>query len=313
MPTSDQITALIKSHFDKSEERFATIALQIAAHEARIGHTNFANDIKGIIDKFKAQPLKLKPLNQDMLELVYEKESFFTLSDIVLPVKHKQRIERVLLEYFQRDKLERYGLTNRRKLLLTGPPGTGKTLTASIIARELHLPLYVVMIDKIVTKYMGETSMKLRLIFDLINDNKGVYLFDEFDAIGADRSNENDVGEIRRVLNSFLQFIELDSSESIIIAATNHAKLLDQALFRRFDDVLHYQYPTPTETIQLLKSCLAGFIGSYPLTEIAEQIHDLSHAEITLACQNAIKHAILFDHQYIEKEILIDCIQQRNS
>jgi SpoVK/Ycf46/Vps4 family AAA+-type ATPase len=111
-------------------------------------------------------------------------------------------------------------------------------MTASVIASELELPLYTVQVDKLVTKFMGETSARLRQIFDNVEIQQGIYLFDEFDAIGADRTLDNEVGEMRRVLNSFLQFIEQDASDSIIIAATNNQKMLDQALFRRFDDVL---------------------------------------------------------------------------
>ena len=132
---------------------------------------------------------------------------------------------------------------NRRKRLIEGKPGTGKTMTASVIASEVSLPLYTIQVDKLVNKFMGETSARLRQIFDSMETQQGVYLFDEFDAIGADRSLDNEVGEMRRILNSFLQFIEQDASDSIIIAATNNQKILDQALFRRFDDVLHYDLP----------------------------------------------------------------------
>ena len=119
-------------------------------------------------------------------------------------------------------------------------PGTGKTLTASVLATELKLPLFIVQTDKLISKYMGETGTKLRQVFDAISQDVGIYFFDEFDSIGAERSSDNDVKEMHRVLNLFLQFIEQDTSESIIIAATNSGNLLDQALFRRFDDVLRF-------------------------------------------------------------------------
>jgi len=112
-------------------------------------------------------------------------------------------------------------------------------MTAKVLAYELKLPLYTIQGDRLVTKFMGETSAKLRQIFDFLQVNLGVFLFDEFDAIGGKRTMENDVGEMRRVLNSFLNFIEQDTSDSIVIAATNNPQLLDQALFRRFDDVLY--------------------------------------------------------------------------
>ena len=116
-------------------------------------------------------------------------------------------------------------------------------MSASALAGELHLPLFTIVLDGLITKFMGETAAKLRLIFEAISQTRGVYLFDEFDALGSERASGNDVGEIRRVLNSFLQFLEQDQSDSLIVAATNHPKLLDRALFRRFDDVIEFALP----------------------------------------------------------------------
>ena len=160
--------------------------------------------------------------------------------------------------------------------------------------------------DKVVTKFMGETSAKLRQVFDSINTSTGVYFFDEFDAIGADRSLDNEVGEARRILNSFLQFIEQDSSQSIIIAATNNQKLLDQALFRRFDDVLHYSMPTEKEIKRLfeiqIKSYDRSFIVSKNLIKMALP---LNHAEIIRVCEDAIKTSILSNKKITEEKLAL--------
>lgn len=198
----------------------------------------------------------------------------------------------------------KYGFSNRRKILIEGQPGTGKTFTASVIASELDLPLYTVQMDKVVTKFMGETSTKLRQIFDTVATNTGVYFFDEFDAIGADRSLDNEVGEARRILNSFLQFIEQDSSESIIIAATNNQKLLDQALFRRFDDVLHYSMPTLEEIQRLFELKLSVFDKHFSATNsLIRKAIGLSHAEIIRVCDDAIKNSILTNSSINDAQI----------
>jgi SpoVK/Ycf46/Vps4 family AAA+-type ATPase len=196
-------------------------------------------------------------------------------------------------------------MDNRRKILIEGPPGTGKTFTASVIASELNLPLYSVQIDKLVTKFMGETSTKLRQIFEEVENNVGVYFFDEFDAIGADRSLDNEVGEMRRILNSFLQFIEQDSSDSIIIAATNNHHLLDQALFRRFDDVLHYQTPSESEIRKIYKYKLSVFQkGFKPSDELITKSLSLSQAELIRVCEDSIKSSILNDSIITQSELL---------
>ena len=123
-------------------------------------------------------------------------------------------------------------------------------MTASVLAGELGLPLFQVRLDGLITKYLGETAAKLRQIFDATSRTRGVYFFDEFDAIGSQRGIPNDVGEIRRVLNSFLQMIEQDRSLSLVVAATNHPGILDSALFRRFDDMLHYELPDTAQVVR---------------------------------------------------------------
>lgn len=214
------------------------------------------------------------------------------------------KIERILMEYRNRRKLQSHGLANRRKILLEGVSGTGKTLTASVIASELNLPLFTVQMDRLVSKFMGETSAKLRQIFDSMSVNEGVYFFDEFDAIGSDRNLDNEVGEMRRILNSFLQFIEQDSSESLIISATNNQKLLDKALFRRFDDVLLYDLPTDDEIRRLFEYKLGAYSPSFISDRsLINEAMGLSHAEIVRVCDDAIKSAVLTETTITEQEI----------
>jgi SpoVK/Ycf46/Vps4 family AAA+-type ATPase len=313
MAKADYIISLIKSHYNNEPERFTTIALQIAAHEAKLGHNIVANEIKTVIDKAKETKYKTKTFAPDLQGLIQENVPAVNLSDIIAPDNIKSRVNRIIAEFVQRDKLRKHDLENRRKILLSGPPGTGKTLTASILANELDLPLYTILMDKMVTKFMGETSAKLRQIFDLIEQRQGVYLFDEFDAIGGERSRDNDVGEMRRVLNSFLQFIERDNSDSLIIAITNNKELLDQALFRRFDDVILYNLPSQEEKEELLRNRLAQFAKKIKFKDLLPNINGLSHAEISLACIDAIKETILNDKQPMSNELILRAIKDRNA
>lgn len=312
MATANQLKMLVKSHFEDNNERFNTIALQIAAHEARLGHTNLANDIRKIIESSKNNKPRLKSIDSNLQGLFLEIYPQERLSDLVVAPQIKERIERIIHEFTYKDKLFKHNLENRRKIMFSGNPGTGKTMTASIIANELKLPIYVVLMDKIVTKYMGETSAKLRQIFDFIEDVPAVYLFDEFDAIGGQRGKDNEVGEMRRVLNSFLQFIERDHSDSLIIAATNNLELLDQALFRRFDDVIHYQLPTDNEKIQLLKNRLNGNLSKKEIKELLPDLDSLSHAEINQACLDVIKTSVIYDLP-IRFDLVVKTIKERKS
>ncbi len=312
MAKAEYLISLIRSHFSDKPERFATIALQIAASEAKLGHNDVANNIKSIVDLANFEKSRQKQFDKDLQGLIFEQLTPFRLPDLIVSTAIRNKISRVIREFVKRDKLRRHGLENRRKILLSGPPGTGKTMTASIIANELQLPLYTILLHKMVTKFMGETSVKLRLVFDLINDKPGVYLFDEFDAIGGERSRENDVGEMRRVLNSFLQFIERDESDSLIIAITNNKSLLDTALFRRFDDVIVFSLPSNDEKLQILRDQLSPYATSIDFVKLLPYINGLSHAEISLACQDALKETILDDVD-MSNELILQSIEDRNA
>ena len=248
MTTSRHIVALLQSYIAGDEDRFLSIATQLAAHEARQGHGKLAQELRELIDSAKSKsatvarrgvgPVPLAQPKGELSAFLAARYSDIRLSSMVLTPELHDRLVRVLKEQRQQDRLRARALMPRRKLLLVGPPGSGKTMTAEAIAGELKLPLFTVLYDGLFGKLLGETAARLRLVFDAISLQRGVYFFDEFDAIGTQRSGPNDVGEIRRVLNSFLQFLENDDGPSLIIAATNHPELLDKALARRFDDVI---------------------------------------------------------------------------
>ncbi len=238
MSTARQMIALLKSHIDGEEQQFYSAALQIAAHEARQGHGKLAQEIRNLIDQAKTRSSAIErksgavPLVQpkgELANLLSARYPETKLLDMVLSSELESKLKRILTEQKQRSRLQDYNLSPRRKILLVGPPGSGKTMTAAALACELQLPLLTAIYSSLIGKFMGETASRLKLIFDAMSMTRGVYFFDEFDAIGTHRNSANDVGEIRRVLNSFLLFIENDQSDSLIVAATNHQNLLDEA------------------------------------------------------------------------------------
>lgn len=231
MATNDQVKALVKSHADGDDSQFYSVAMQVAAKAARRGHAKSAQELRDLVTELRREThakAKLAPVlaisqpRGELASLVTVSYPDVRFNSLVLSEDIRKRLKNVIVEQRQRDKLARYNLQPVRRLLFTGPPGTGKTSSAKALAGELKLPLFSIRLEAILTKFMGETAAKLRIIFDALLENKGVYFFDEVDAIAGERTSQNDVGEIRRVLNSFLQFLDEDTSESVIVAATNH-------------------------------------------------------------------------------------------
>lgn len=321
MASAEQLKALLKSHISRDDRQFYSVAMQVAAHEAKVGHGKLAMELRDMIDAAKAhaasdeQQHKLVPLARprgelaNLLSVTYPKNR---LADMVLDNQASDQLQRIMKEQRMFARIREHGLSPRRKLLLVGPPGTGKTMTASALAGELGIPLFLVRLDALITKFMGETAAKLRQVFDAIVEVRGIYFFDEFDAIGSQRGFANDVGEIRRVLNSFLQMIEHDQSNSLIIAATNHPEILDYALFRRFDDVIEYHLPTPDQAANLIRSRLGNFSPRpFPVKAIADKAQGLSYAEIRRAIDESIKEAVMHDEDRIKGEVLNKALAER--
>jgi SpoVK/Ycf46/Vps4 family AAA+-type ATPase len=325
MATADQLKALIKSFSEQDDTRFYRVALQLAAHEARLGHGKVATELRDLVDKARAQksavvpgsgprPIPISRPRGDLEGLLSVSYPDLLLKDMVLRPEIRQIFDRILKEHRQQGRLREHGLEPRRKFLLVGPPGTGKSMTAKALAGELHLPLFVVRFEAMITKFMGETAAKLKLIFEAMHHTRGVYLFDEFDAIGAQRAMPNETGEIRRVLNSFLQFIEEDDSLSIIIAATNHAEILDRALFRRFDDVIRLEIPIRDLIVRLLQERLMGFkIEDVDWEALAREAEGLSQGDLVRASEDAAKDMVLEDSRAIRGESLSKIIRARKS
>lgn len=319
MATAEQIKALLRSHTTGDDDLFRSVALQIAAHEATKGNERLAMELRELVDRAKRQHTgdrgRAVPITRpsgELAGLVVASYPSMRLSDMVLSDATRTQIEDVIAQQRQCDLLRTHGLPPKRKLLLIGPPGTGKTLTASVLAGECDMPLLFIQLHALITRYMGETAAKLHVIFDAMPQTKGVYLFDEFDAIGATRTAGNDVGEIRRVLNSFLQFLERDDSDSIVVAATNFVGMLDEALFRRFDDVIEYDLPDEATVRRLIQNRLTSFdLDSVRWEVIKVAARDLSHAEVARACDDAARGAIMAGGKSITNKSLTQALKNR--
>lgn len=322
MSNTKQILALLRSRAEGDDDAFFSIALQVAAAEARQGRREFAQELRSEIDKARAKtsrgasiPIPFAHPRGSLEGLLEMREAKFKFKDVVLNERLVARFQDVIRQQRKRDWLREHGKVPNRRILFVGPPGSGKTMSAEALAGELHLPLYIIRLEGLITRYMGETAAKLRLIFDEAAKRRGVYLFDEFDAVGGQRTATNDVGEMRRVLNSFLQFMEEgNSTDSVIICSTNHPSLLDRALLRRYDQVLEFDVPTATQIKKLIESNLGPMKVLRPnWKKIVASAEGLSQSEIVRAADDAVKTAILDQRKQLTAEDIASRLQERHA
>jgi SpoVK/Ycf46/Vps4 family AAA+-type ATPase len=323
MATATQIKELLKTHSEGNDERFYAIAMQVAAAEAKKGHDKLAGDLRRLVEKARMRKVEggmdarivhvARPTGE-AADLLEEVEDPRRLNDVVMDVALADRMRRILSEQQHLDRIRSAGLTPRNRLLFTGPPGCGKTLTAGALANEIGVPLLMVRLDSLITRYLGESLSKLRLIFDTINRTRAVYLFDEFDSIGYMREATNDVGEMRRVLNGFLVHVEKLHSDSLVIAATNFVGKLDRALFRRFDDLVEFGLPEKEEVWKTIRQLLSGVqTGKLRKGELCEAAQGLSYAEVTRACEETIKEMIITHSHRITNGMLLNALMERRT
>jgi SpoVK/Ycf46/Vps4 family AAA+-type ATPase len=216
--TDENLKMLFQAFGENNDTAFYRIAESIIANELAANHHTFANELRRSLGQNKlmqnnSKANKLTALPKDRRygdELVFVQESKIDCTKIVFVEKTKIRIERILTEYQKRKQLAKYGFSPKSKLLFWGPPGCGKTLTASYIAHELGLPIGIVRLNAVISSFLGDTASHLQRVFDLANSTPMVLLIDEVDAIGKNRDDANDVGELKRVVNGLLQAIDFE-------------------------------------------------------------------------------------------------------
>jgi SpoVK/Ycf46/Vps4 family AAA+-type ATPase len=324
--STKHLLALLNSHIEGDEDQFLSIVLQLAALEARHGHTEEAEKLKLLVHRARDQrrigrpaggqtPIPLARPRGELQGLVESTYPKITLASMILAGDVRARLTRVVRQQQERATLREHGQTPTTHMLLVGPPGTGKTMTASALAGELRLPLFTVRLESLFSRFFGETAGKLRLLFDQIAQTRGVYLLDEFDAIGARRGEPNDVGEIRRVLNSVLAFMEEpNSTDSLVLAGTNHVEILDSALARRFDEVIEYTLPDAAAARAIIERRLGKLkLDSKSWSELEPALLGLSQGELTRAADAVVKDAILGGATKASVEALRDALQDRQA
>ncbi len=315
---ADILKLLLQSHADGDESLFRKAALQLAAAESTAGHVRIAEEIRAIIAKMPAASARKQgpvidiaaPRGElsDILEGGHRDER---LPDIVLGADAREVLLRIIAENRSRGRLERFGVSPRRRLLLHGPPGCGKTLAAAVLAGEMGLPLMTVRFDALFSRFLGATAVQLRAIFAEMPRRPGVYLFDEFDSVDNARGDSQDVGEMNRVVTAFLQLVDADVSGSILVAATNHVELLDRAVFRRFDVIAPFDKPTREQLVDLMKLRLSAVgLDEESAERLAHVAEGWSFADVARACDDAVRTMALDDRDRVSEHDVVSALEE---
>jgi len=302
---------LVKAGSAGDTAAFRQASEAIIQEERQKQHHLLANDLEQILygDAYRPASQAIRgireriPVDQERgLSLLTLRETTRGIEEIVFSEENQHLIEDILEQYHRADVLRSYGLRPADKILFCGSPGCGKTMTAEILATELSLPLALIRLDSVVSSYLGETAANLRKVFDFIDSTPMVALFDEFDALGKERADASEHGELKRVVNAVLQMLDAYQGKSLIIAATNHEGMLDSAIWRRFEEVLVFRPPTREQLVQLLKIKLRGVRRDFDLDDgrLLSLFPEMSHADVERVLRHAIKEMILKGQEFLQ-------------
>lgn len=254
MARADLIKRLFESHQHRDDVAFRETAEEIIVEERKKHHPVLANELQRILangkrtlDQVQSTSRVFDPVPTDgerrtPLLAIRTPDRYF--NDLVLRPDVHCTLQRIIGEVRGWDVLEANGLLPIRRLLFCGPSGCGKTAAAEALSAELGLPMLYVRFDSVVSSLLGETAANVRKVFDYASRGQWLVFFDEFDAIGRSRDDATEHGEIKRVVNSFLQLLDSFEGRSVVVAATNFEQVLDPAIWRRFDEVLRFDLPT---------------------------------------------------------------------
>lgn len=298
MARSDLLISLVRASAAGDRELLKSTTEALVADERAKKHHILADRLQRAFAAVTVTPPSLTTstsITDREREAIIEIEPRTRLSELILPLPVSENGQQLVEEHVRADVLRVHGFEPRHRILLSGPPGNGKTSFAEAIAESLALPFFVVRYDALIGSYLGETNTRLRKLFEYVRARPSVLFFDEFDAIGKERGDTHETGEIKRVVSFLLMQLDQLPSYVVVIAATNHAELLDRAVWRRFQMRLAFPAPDRKHIEIILDRIISNWpeIPSLSIKKIAGKLGLLSYAEAVDFCQNARRRQIL--------------------
>lgn len=296
---SDQLKALFASWAAGDDSSFLVAARTVVDEERRKGHRLLAVDLESSLSDPRRvggrEPLSLRPVpkGRDDRPLLTLSKARWSFEDLVYSRDVTSAFDDLVGENERRSLLVTHALRPRQRLLLVGPSGTGKTAAAHAIAERLSLPVATANLAALTSSFLGETARNVEAVVRFADTTPCVLVLDEFDALAAERSTPGDHGELRRVVATVLQVMEEIRGESLVVATSNHARMLDSAVWRRFDDVFRLSHPTVAIAQHLLRLRLGAMGGRIDLALWARRLRGASAAEIEMISLDALRHAVI--------------------
>jgi SpoVK/Ycf46/Vps4 family AAA+-type ATPase len=285
MARADLLLALVKSGAGGDDLGFRRAAEALIAEEEGKKHGVLASQLADALSRRRPSgvgSIAQLARHDAAAALFYQLEPVRRVSDLVLPTSVREAVGELLEEHHRRDLLRSHGIEPRHRVLLVGPPGGGKTSLAEAIATELAVPLLNVRYEGLIGSFLGETASRLDTLFAAVRIRPCVLFFDEFDAVAKERGDTHETGEIKRVVSSLLLQVDKLPSHVVVIAATNHAELLDRAVWRRMQLRLELPQPTRPAKVEWLSAWSARTGVEFGLTPrtIADRLPGVSFAEL---------------------------------
>jgi SpoVK/Ycf46/Vps4 family AAA+-type ATPase len=322
---ADILKRIVRAIADGSQGDLDRLARKVVESERQSGHTKLADQLETILNRPRPaknghaaatdseRGLKELPLSRrhgELLATVIPREALE--HHMVLPTATEERFARIEREYAARERLGAYGLRPRKTILLYGPPGCGKSLGAKRLAWNTGLPLLKVRFDALISSYFGESAANLRSVFIAAKERPCVLLLDECDFIARSRVNSKDIGEASRIVNSLLQLMEEYDAPGLLVATTNVESSLDEALFRRFDDVFQVPLPGPEEVEKLLRMTLSAVQVSERIAWkcVVDKLAGASAAMVVKAAQDAAKATVLGGQKIVTESHLKSAVAE---